>query len=140
MPYGRKNDDPERCQQHVTDHTGFGFPQCSRKWTVEDDGKWCKPHSPKAKAARDKKAHDRYEAQDRERRRPFDKLKDFQAALNRIANYEKLSGRKPDVRTLQGIAASAIEKAEKSVGVTGTAGSPADVGSTPTASTNSGRS
>ena len=93
-----KKDDPNRCEQHVTDHTGFGYPQCSRQWRVDDNGHWCKVHSPKAVAARQKKSHDWYEAQDAERRRPFDEAKRMAKA-----NEELLEALKKSASRLHGL-------------------------------------
>ena len=65
-------DDPKRCQEHVPDSTGWGFPQCSRRWTVEEDGgKWCKQHSPSAVKARQKKAEETWNQNHAERMWPY---------------------------------------------------------------------
>jgi hypothetical protein len=43
------------------------FSQCQRKWTVEQDGKrWCKQHSPDAKAARHGAREERFKAEMRD--------------------------------------------------------------------------
>ena len=139
MTYPSRKDDPKRCQQHVSDHTGFGYPQCSRQWKVDDNGHWCKAHSPEAVAARQKKAHNRFEAQHEERQRPFEEAKQLAKTNKNLVDLLT------EIRACfscqeRGLCGEHDDRAAILVGATGTAGSPADVGSTPTASTNSGRS
>ena len=44
----------ERCEKRVSDFTGWHQRQCSRRFTVTEDGQnWCKQHAPSTVKAKD---------------------------------------------------------------------------------------
>jgi uncharacterized Zn finger protein (UPF0148 family) len=54
---------PKECSAMVNDFTGFHKFPCSRKPTVQRDGKWyCPSHDPVKVKERQEKAHAKYEA------------------------------------------------------------------------------
>lgn len=70
-----KTRDPKRCQESVPDRAGWGSAQCTRRWTVEDNGKWCKQHSPAATRNRRKESEERFNAETRRRAAPYEEIK-----------------------------------------------------------------
>ena len=76
----------ERCpEQGIPDSTGWHYYQCSRRGTIDEDGKlWCFQHAPSAKRKRRGESDARYKA-DQDRRlapaRERERLRDVNAKL-----------------------------------------------------------
>ena len=76
----------ERCsEQDIPDSTGWHYYQCSRRGTIDEDGKlWCFQHTPSAKRKRRGESDARYKA-DQDRRlaplRKLDRLRTVNAQL-----------------------------------------------------------
>ena len=86
----------ERCsEQGIPDRTGWHYYQCSRRGTIDEDGKlWCFQHAPSAKRKRRGESDARYKA-DQDRRlapwRELDRLRTVNAKL--LAALEKTLAR-----------------------------------------------
>jgi len=70
--------DKKYCRKDVQDSSGWRWHQCSRK-AVKDG--YCKQHHPDTYAVRRNKSAEKYEAEEKLRKAPFERIKELEGLL-----------------------------------------------------------